>query len=84
MSAGISIKRLSLTQQSTSFKNNIKPLTQQSASFRNKLLNNTRETHLIVAMLKYNSLPLHGIPVRTQTTYRKKFPSEALYSLTVS
>jgi hypothetical protein len=70
MSAGISIKPLSLTQQSTSFKN--------------KLLNNARETHLMVAVLKYNSLPLHSIPVCTQTMYRKKFPSEALYSLTVS
>jgi len=43
MSVGISIKPLSLTQQSTSFKN--------------KLLNNARETLLMVAVLKYNSLP---------------------------
>jgi hypothetical protein len=38
MSAGVSTKPLSLTQQSTSFKN--------------KLLNNAKETHLIVAVLK--------------------------------
>jgi len=38
MSAGISTKPLSLTQQSTSFKNN--------------LFNNARETHLMVAVLK--------------------------------
>lgn len=70
MSAGVSTKPLSLTQQSTSFKN--------------KLLNNAKETHLIVAVLKQNSLPLHSLPVCTQTLYRKKFLYEAFYSLTVS